>query len=61
MNDVENARAAKEARDAIAAGSGPSRSSGELAEAAMRRYFAAESYRARKREEPAEEDEERPS
>ncbi|WP_340681363.1 hypothetical protein LCL61_21570 [Amycolatopsis coloradensis] len=61
MNDVENARAAKEARDAIAAGSGSSRSSGELAEAAMRRYFAAESYRARKREEPSEEDEELPS
>ncbi|AGM07184.1 CBS domain-containing protein [Amycolatopsis keratiniphila] len=60
MNDVENARVAKEARDSIAAGSGSSRSSGELAEAAMRRYFAAESYRARKHEERSEEDEERP-
>ncbi|EME55052.1 hypothetical protein [Amycolatopsis decaplanina] len=61
MNDVENARAAKEARDAIATGSGPSRSSAELAEAAMRKYFAADSYRARKRAESSEEDEEHPS
>ncbi|OXM50408.1 hypothetical protein [Amycolatopsis alba] len=61
MNDVDNARAAKEARDAIAAGSGPTRSSAELAEAGMRRYFAAESYQAQKREEPSEEDEGYPS
>ncbi|WP_037305829.1 hypothetical protein [Amycolatopsis orientalis] len=61
MNDVEKARAAKEAREAVAAGSGSSRSSAELAETAMRRYFAAESYRAKKRDEPSEEDEERPS
>ncbi|MFI7117443.1 universal stress protein [Amycolatopsis sp. NPDC049868] len=61
MNDIENARAAKEARDAIAAGAGPSRSSGELAEAAMRKYFAAETYRAKKSEELSEEDEERSS
>ncbi|OXM45435.1 hypothetical protein [Amycolatopsis alba] len=61
MNDVESARAAREARQAIAAGSGSSRSSAELAEAAMRRYFAAESYREHKQEEPAEEDEEVPS
>lgn len=47
MTDIENKKAAREARQNAAFRTGQSHSTAEMAEASMRRYFAGESYRRR--------------
>ncbi|GAA3794846.1 MULTISPECIES: three-helix bundle dimerization domain-containing protein [Amycolatopsis] len=47
MSDIENKKAAREARQSAASRTSQAHSAADLAEASMRRYFASEAYRQR--------------